>query len=334
VVTLTATPASGRHFIGWSGDCTGKALTCQVTMDKARSVTATFAENVPPVAAFTFAPATALTGQAVAFDGSGSSDSDGTVVSYAWSFGASGVKATNGFPTPGTFEVTLTVTDDSGATGSVTHAVPVSLPPVIAPPAAAVLPISLQCTTRRLVLIDVLQQAGKVVLLGAADPKLAGQTVNLTLAASGTTVATAIVGADGTFQTTAPLPAKKIRNTNAARYRATVGAEQSDFLKLTRRMQVDSLSAAGGQVTIKGRITKPLGKKVQRVQVRQRVSCQQTKVVKSFKPPASGRFSVTFPAPTGQSQAIYTLTTKVRKNTRNPKLFPTASLPRPVTLGG
>ena len=40
-VTLTATPASESTFIGWSGACSGRA-TCEVTMDQARSVTATF----------------------------------------------------------------------------------------------------------------------------------------------------------------------------------------------------------------------------------------------------------------------------------------------------
>ncbi len=40
-VTLTATPASGSAFSGWSGACTGTG-TCAVTMTAARSVTATF----------------------------------------------------------------------------------------------------------------------------------------------------------------------------------------------------------------------------------------------------------------------------------------------------
>jgi len=41
-VTLTATPADAHStFTGWSGACTGTG-TCQVTMDQARSVTATF----------------------------------------------------------------------------------------------------------------------------------------------------------------------------------------------------------------------------------------------------------------------------------------------------
>lgn len=41
-VTLTATPATGSFFTGWTGACTGTA-TCTVSMSQARSVTASFA---------------------------------------------------------------------------------------------------------------------------------------------------------------------------------------------------------------------------------------------------------------------------------------------------
>jgi uncharacterized repeat protein (TIGR02543 family) len=41
-VTLTATPAIGSTFIGWSGACGGTALSCTVVMSEAKSVTATF----------------------------------------------------------------------------------------------------------------------------------------------------------------------------------------------------------------------------------------------------------------------------------------------------
>lgn len=41
-VTLTATPAAGWSFVGWSGACSGSG-SCIVTMSAARSVTATFA---------------------------------------------------------------------------------------------------------------------------------------------------------------------------------------------------------------------------------------------------------------------------------------------------
>lgn len=49
-VTLTATPATGRAFTGWGGDCAGTSRTCTVTMQAARTVTAAF--NQPPPASF------------------------------------------------------------------------------------------------------------------------------------------------------------------------------------------------------------------------------------------------------------------------------------------
>src|SRR3972149_6842876 len=55
----------------------------------------------------------------VAFDGSQSSDEDGTIVSYSWDFGdgsiGSGVTVTHTYNEPGNYKVTLTVTDDDGA---------------------------------------------------------------------------------------------------------------------------------------------------------------------------------------------------------------------------
>ena len=41
-VTLTATPATGYKFSGWTGGCRGTAITCTVSMSAAKSVTATF----------------------------------------------------------------------------------------------------------------------------------------------------------------------------------------------------------------------------------------------------------------------------------------------------
>ena len=43
VVQLTAVPATGYHFVNWTGDASGTELTTSVTMDGAKSVTANFA---------------------------------------------------------------------------------------------------------------------------------------------------------------------------------------------------------------------------------------------------------------------------------------------------
>ncbi len=48
VVTLTATPAVNSVFSGWSGACSGASPTCDVTMDVAKSVTASFTTMVVP----------------------------------------------------------------------------------------------------------------------------------------------------------------------------------------------------------------------------------------------------------------------------------------------
>jgi RHS repeat-associated protein/uncharacterized repeat protein (TIGR02543 family) len=52
VVALTASPATGSTFGGWSGACTGTALACTVTLDQARSVNATF--SAPAVTTYQY----------------------------------------------------------------------------------------------------------------------------------------------------------------------------------------------------------------------------------------------------------------------------------------
>ncbi|MEM7221324.1 MAG: PKD domain-containing protein, partial [Pseudomonadota bacterium] len=74
--------------------------------------------NDDPVAMFTATPIAGTTG--FSFDASGSSDSDGTIVSYDWDFGdgttGSGVGVSHVFPGQGMYNVALTVTDDQGGT--------------------------------------------------------------------------------------------------------------------------------------------------------------------------------------------------------------------------
>ena len=50
-VTLTATPASGQLFAGWSGACSGTGA-CVISMSGDKTVTASFELNLPPPGAF------------------------------------------------------------------------------------------------------------------------------------------------------------------------------------------------------------------------------------------------------------------------------------------
>ena len=76
-------------------------------------------------------------GASIAMSGAGSSDADGTIQSYVWSFGdgstAMGASVSHTYKQDGEFVVTLTVTDNDGLTGvSTTTAVIANVAPAIA----------------------------------------------------------------------------------------------------------------------------------------------------------------------------------------------------------
>lgn len=90
--------------------------------------------NQAPVASFTRTPDAGPAPLAVSVDASGSSDADGVVASYDWAFGdgatATGQQATHEYTAPGDYTITLTVTDNLGATASATRLVRVTDPDV------------------------------------------------------------------------------------------------------------------------------------------------------------------------------------------------------------
>jgi hypothetical protein len=194
---------------------------------------------------------------------------------------------------------------------------------------------ALQCTSRRLVLTDVLQRGNRVRLTGAADKRYVGKQVNLHFVppfGGGPRVATATVQKDGSFSASAKLPPKRLRNSNRARYQARIGDERSLRLKFRRRMAVQTVKVADGKVRIAGRVSRPLAAPARTIEVRERVSCKTWRVVKRIKPKRDGSWSTTLDAPESQLAGTYRFTTKVRKNTRNKKTYPTFTLPRYVDL--
>lgn len=98
----------------------------------------TVTANEAPAAAFS----ASTNGLLASLDATESEDSDGTIAGYAWDFGdgshGTGVTTSHTYDEGGTYEVTLTVTDDDGATDSITKDVTVAAaPPNQAPTAAA-----------------------------------------------------------------------------------------------------------------------------------------------------------------------------------------------------
>jgi PKD repeat protein len=83
-----------------------------------------------PTASFVYSPANPMPGQDIFFNAEPSSAGAGRhIVSYEWDFGSgrygSGVIISKAYNTAGTYNVTLTVTDDAGQKGSVTREVKV-----------------------------------------------------------------------------------------------------------------------------------------------------------------------------------------------------------------
>jgi hypothetical protein len=82
-------------------------------------------------------PTSGTQGATLTFNGSGSSDPDGSISSYAWTIegqNSSGVSVSHTFNNPGNIQVRLVVTDNAGATSpadilNVNISAPVNLPP-------------------------------------------------------------------------------------------------------------------------------------------------------------------------------------------------------------
>ena len=113
-ITVTATDSGGRSA--------SAGITLTVTPG---------ASNLPPVARLT-GPAQGSATQGLIFDGSTSSDPDGAITAWRFEFSDATPpvlamnQVTHAFATAGTYTVTLTVTDDRGATGSTSVMVTIS----------------------------------------------------------------------------------------------------------------------------------------------------------------------------------------------------------------
>jgi PKD repeat protein len=95
--------------------------------------------NQPPVAKAN-GPYSGTVGETVTFDGTGSSDPDGSIASYSWNFGdgnsGTGPSPTHTYTSAGMFNVTLMVMDDIGATDSAASTADIVAQPVNRPPVA------------------------------------------------------------------------------------------------------------------------------------------------------------------------------------------------------
>ena len=208
------------------------------------------------------------------------------------------------FTTPAATPTTHTPSPTTTTTATTTTPVVTTVAPQPSP--------VLECTTAQVALINVVQKSSHVLITGAARLSLVGKRVSIKFLASGKTVASATIAANGSFSASAPLPPAKIRESNRARYEASVGSTHSLNLKLTRRMYMTSATRSGAHVLLSGYVTGSF-KAGALVKILARVTCSSEQVVAKVKLTRAGKFSATVPAPKGAASqiAVYRGTTTV-----------------------
>jgi PKD repeat protein len=94
------------------------------------TVTAPVASNLPPIAKASANVTSGTAPLAIVFSSEGSSDPDGTISSYKWTFGdgttSSQASPSKSYSSSGSFTAVLTVTDNSGATATSSVAISVT----------------------------------------------------------------------------------------------------------------------------------------------------------------------------------------------------------------
>ena len=194
--------------------------------------------NVAPTSQFTVS----CTERVCSVNGASSSDSDGTIASYSWNFGDGGT-ATGATPTAhtygvnGSYPITLTITDDDGATGTSTQTVDVAATP---PPASDVSYVgqnqaTVQSATPQVNVPTAVQIGDRLVLIGNYSTSPANPATPAGWTLAGSKVATgmesyvwtkqATVGDAGSVVTT-PLAASAKESLSLTAYRgvASTGA--------------------------------------------------------------------------------------------------------------
>lgn len=126
--TSTATNPSKTYSAGGTYNVTLTVTdNLGATNSVTKSVTVTAPTNAAPVANFSFV----TSGLTATFTNS-STDSDGSIASSSWNFGDGGTSTTTSpsrtYAAGGTYNVQLTVTDNGGATNSITRSVTVTAP--------------------------------------------------------------------------------------------------------------------------------------------------------------------------------------------------------------
>jgi hypothetical protein len=122
-----------NQLIGGHSYYTQQIWSDAATKTPATTEAAGCAARIGPTPSFN-APASGQTGQPISFDASGSYDINESIATYEWNYGdgsppdtTSGVSAKHTYLKPGTYQVSLTVSDSSGSADASTQTLPIEI---------------------------------------------------------------------------------------------------------------------------------------------------------------------------------------------------------------
>jgi PKD repeat protein len=160
------------------------------------------AAGVAPAAALSATPTRGPVPLVVSFDGSGSTDSDGSIVAHDWVFGdggtAAGPKVSHTYGSAGSFTAQLRVTDNTGLTA--TRSVAITVDPTVTAVSMHVASIAMSLTTNR----SNTRANAVVTLLDSDGRPVPGATVTGTWSGVVSGSASAISGSTGTASVASP----------------------------------------------------------------------------------------------------------------------------------
>ncbi|MDO9285979.1 MAG: PKD domain-containing protein [Aquabacterium sp.] len=146
-------PAAGTYTLSVQGTGKGDPLTTGYTNYGSLGQYAVAASyptpgSLAPTAVITTSTLRGTAPLAVTFSGTGSSDADGSLVAYDWSFGdattASGSTTAHTYGTPGSYSAVLRVTDNSGLSASSSVVITVDAPVLVVPMSVADIAMALK----------------------------------------------------------------------------------------------------------------------------------------------------------------------------------------------
>ena len=102
----------------------------EIDEEKNRDVNETIEVKRPPIASFTYSPENPVVNQAITFNASNSTDTDGNIISYEWGFGdetnGTGEITTHFYSLAGDYNAILTITDNEEVKNSIFKVITVS----------------------------------------------------------------------------------------------------------------------------------------------------------------------------------------------------------------